>query len=259
MNITSIIHLTKDVTETKKIVQEELTNGTNYFIAVGGDGTVNLLASLLIHTEAILGIVPRGSGNGLARHLHIPKDIHRAIVKIMKRRIKTIDAIQINDHYAFNVAGIGFDGYISTLFGQNGKRGLRNYMKLIQKEYLQYKPIEVSILDKKTPEKKNVITLAFANGSQYGNNALIAPHAKEDDAFMETVSIQKIPFAFLPAFFVRVLSGKILSSKYVSSTSNQSLKIKTNTPVHFHTDGDGKGITDTFEVSVIKNCLKIFY
>ena len=115
--------MTNRAEETGAIVQEALHRGIKYFVAVGGDGTVNALASQLVFTDAALGIIPRGSGNGLARHMHMPKDIHRSIQRLVKKRSQKIDAIQINNQWSFNVAGIGFDGHISTIFGRhNGDR-----------------------------------------------------------------------------------------------------------------------------------------
>lgn len=251
--------MTNRAEETGAIVQEALHRGIKYFVAVGGDGTVNALASQLVFTDAALGIIPRGSGNGLARHMHMPKDIHRSIQRLVKKRSQKIDAIQINDQWSFNVAGIGFDGHISTIFGQDGRRGMRNYMKLINQEYKSYQPIEMTILSGKEKTQATLLQLAIANASQYGNNAIVAPQADLCDHILDLALIRKVPFAVLPAFLVKVFSGQIHRSRYTRLMTTSGLIVQTSRPVHFHTDGDGRGVADEFIIKVIPESLNLLY
>ncbi len=257
MRINAQVYSTQYAEETTSLVKQGLKDGIRHYIAVGGDGTVNTLAKHLVHTDAVLGIIPRGSGNGLARHFGIPKDVQSALTRILKNNIQSIDAILINNQWSFNVAGIGFDGYISTRFGENGQRGLRNYMKLINQEYNAYPPIEMHIISKNINLESSLFQLAIANASQYGNNAIIAPQASLNDQLLDIAMIRKVPLAILPAFLLRVFSGNIDRSRYFKSFKTEKLAIKTSRPVHFHTDGDGKGISDKFEISVVPECLKI--
>lgn len=259
LNIKSQIFTTLHAEDSTLLVQQGLREGVKYFIAIGGDGTVNTLAKNLVNTDAAIGIIPRGSGNGLARHLHMPKDIQRALARLIKKRIQTIDGIRINNQWSFNVAGIGFDGYISTRFGENGKRGIQNYMKLINQEYIAYDPIEMHIRSGASEIQAPLFQLAIANASQYGNNAIIAPNALLNDQLLDIVLIRKVPLAFLPAFLLKVFSGNINRSKYFKSFKSSRLMVQTSRPVHFHTDGDGKGISDRFEINVEPNCLKLLY
>ncbi|MEP7266303.1 MAG: diacylglycerol kinase family protein [Saprospiraceae bacterium] len=253
------IHITESADETNALVKKHLQLGHSYFIAVGGDGTVNTLAKNLVHTHGVMGIIPRGSGNGLARHLHLPKGIRTSLNRLVKKRIHIIDAITINREWAFNVAGLGFDGLISTLFGQNGKRGLSNYMKLIQSEYKNYQPIEIVYHYNNESVSKNIFQVAFANASQYGNNAIIAPNASLNDQLIDICLIDKVPMALLPAFFLKVFSGNIGQSNYAQSFTSDHLEVETSRPVHFHTDGDGRGIAQKFEIKLIPSCLKLMY
>lgn len=241
------------------LVRQGLKEGVKHFIAIGGDGTVNTLAKSLVNTDAAIGIIPRGSGNGLARHLLMPRDIQGALGRLFKKRIQTIDGLRINDQWAFNVAGIGFDGYISTRFGENGKRGIRNYMKLINQEYKGYLPIDMLIQSGTTEIQTTLFQLAIANASQYGNNAIIAPNALLNDQLLDIALIRKIPMAFLPAFLLKVFSGNISRSRYFRSFRSAGMTVRTSRPVHFHTDGDGKGISDQFEIKVEPGCLKLMY
>lgn len=259
LNLKSQIFTTLRAEDSKLLVQQGLREGVKYFIAIGGDGTVNTLAKNLVNTDAAIGIIPRGSGNGLARHLHMPKDIQRALSRLIKKRIQTIDGIRINDQWSFNVAGIGFDGYISTRFGENGKRGIQNYMKLINQEYKAYDPIDMYIRSGVSEIQASLFQLAIANASQYGNNAIIAPNALLNDQLLDIALIRKVPLAFLPAFLLKVFSGNINRSKYFKTFKSSGLTVQTSRPVHFHTDGDGKGISDRFEINVEPNCLKLLY
>ncbi|MEO5581828.1 MAG: YegS/Rv2252/BmrU family lipid kinase [Saprospiraceae bacterium] len=259
LNLKSQIFTTLHAEDSKRLVQQGLKEGVKYFIAIGGDGTVNTLAKNLVHTDAAIGIIPRGSGNGLARHFHMPRDIQGALARLIKKRIQPIDGIRINDQWSFNVAGIGFDGYISTRFGENGKRGIRNYMKLINQEYKSYDPIEMVIRSESSEFHTPLLQLAIANASQYGNNAIIAPNALLNDQLLDIAMIRKVPLAFLPAFLLKVFSGNIDRSKYFKSFKTSGLVVETSRPVHFHTDGDGKGIADRFEIKVEPNCLKLLY
>lgn len=259
MDLHAECHLTQSSQHTAEIVETSLSRGMKNFIAVGGDGTVNTLARNLVHKDAYLGIIPRGSGNGLARHLGMPRDLTNGIQRLIKKRSMAVDGIKINGFWSFNVAGIGFDGYISTLFGQNGQRGMRNYMKLINSEYKAYQPILMEIHFANQVVTKPVFQLAIANASQYGNNAIVAPTAELDDQQLNIAMITKVPMALLPAFFIKVLSGNIHRSKYWQSFITDKLIVHTSRPVHFHTDGDGRGLSEHFEIELVPSCLKLFY
>lgn len=256
-NILAEIYITRHAYEVHDLVNEH--KKATGFIAVGGDGTVNTLAQNLVYTNVPMGIIPRGSGNGLAKHLRLPNSIPSALARFKKQRIQSIDSIQINNEWSFNVAGLGFDGYISTLFGQNGQRGLRNYMKLVQKEYLAYTPIDMEITVRNKTFSKKLFQLAIANASQYGNNAFIAPKASLQDQILDIAMISKVPVALLPAFFLKLFSKNIQSSKYYTGMQTDKLSIKTDRIVHFHTDGDGKGLNNQFEITVVPNCVQVFY
>jgi diacylglycerol kinase (ATP) len=252
-------HQTRDAQHTAEIIQTSLVKGKNIFIAVGGDGTVNTLARNLVHQDAKLGIIPRGSGNGLARHLAMPRDIHSCIQRLIRKKTISVDGIKINGYWSFNVAGIGFDGYISTLFGQNGKRGMTNYMRLINSEYKAYQPIVMEIRYDNEFIVKPVFQLAIANASQYGNNAIVAPFASLEDQLLDISMITKVPMSLLPAFFLKVFSGNIHRSKYWQSIKTDKLLVTTSRPVHFHTDGDGRGMSEHFDIEMIPSCLQLIY
>ena len=166
----------------KKAIQQ----GATKIIAVGGDGTINEVASVLVGKSIPLGIIPVGSGNGLARHLNIPLDYKKAFKKALVGASIKIDVGYINNKPFFCTAGIGFDAAVAHRFANSSGRGLINYMKATIKTLFNYKPIEVSI--NKAPLEK-VFSLSIANANQFGNNAYISPFSNIQDGQLELVKI----------------------------------------------------------------------
>jgi len=154
-------------------------------VAVGGDGSVNETAAGLIGTQTAMAIIPTGSGNGLARHLGIPLNLKKALEVINAGYETVIDSVQLNEHIFVNVAGIGFDAHIGWEFAKFGKRGFSSYLKIISREFPRYKAQDVElIIDGKSSIKKAFL-ISFANGSQWGNNAYIAPAADCRDGLID--------------------------------------------------------------------------
>ena len=164
-----------------ELTHQALQEGVNVIIAVGGDGTVNEIARAMIHAEATLGIIPKGSGNGLARELHIPMDPRRALDLIAESHISTIDCCQANGRVFFCTCGVGFDAAVSQKFANEPRRGSLTYIKNTIEEYLSYQPEPYELLVDNQTIKEKAFLVACANASQYGNNAFIAPHANVQD------------------------------------------------------------------------------
>ncbi|RLD70930.1 MAG: diacylglycerol kinase family lipid kinase, partial [Bacteroidetes bacterium] len=144
-------------------------------VAVGGDGTINEISSALINTDIIFGIIPKGSGNGLARFLNIPMNKRKAVQLINKMSILKVDTVQLNDFYYVNMAGVGFDAHIAHLFASYGKRGFKSYIELIFKQFKSYKSLNYNLIIDGKPIEKKAFLISFANSSQFGNEAHIAP------------------------------------------------------------------------------------
>ena len=169
-------------------------------VAVGGDGTVNEVASALVGHSTALAIIPSGSGNGLARHLNIPLKINKAIQVINDHKIIKIDSIKINDRYSVNVSGIGFDAYISHLFSKSKRRGPLSYIQLISREFTSYKSASYTLEIDGVKIATDAFLISFANSSQYGNNVQIAPNAMIDDGFIDVCIIKDFPKSNLQNF-----------------------------------------------------------
>ena len=163
---------------------------TDIVVAVGGDGTVNEVARSLVHTQTALGIIPCGSGNGLARHLCLPMDMGKSIEIINQCCIEQFDYGVINDLPFFCTCGMGFDAFISFKFAEAGKRGPITYVENVLKEGLKYKPETYEVEDETGAKRYKAFLIACANASQYGNNAYIAPNATMKDGMMDIVILE---------------------------------------------------------------------
>src|SRR4051812_15392154 len=154
-------------------------------VAVGGDGTVNEIASAIVGSGTALGIVPYGSGNGLARFLGIPMNPNQAIQALVKGHVESIDSGTVNGQPFFNMAGMGFDAHISEVFSHGKKRGFVSYIKSSIEEISTYDEQQYHIeIDGKVYERK-AFMLSIANSSQYGNNAHISPKASVQDGLLD--------------------------------------------------------------------------
>ena len=168
------IKLTEYAGHASVIATEAKDNHVDIVVAVGGDGTVNEVARAIVHSQTALGIIPCGSGNGLARHLLLPLNMAKAIKIINACEIHQLDYGIINEHPFFCTCGMGFDAFVSHKFAEAGKRGPITYVENVLKEGLKYKPETYEIRDESGTTRLKAFLISCANASQYGNNAYIA-------------------------------------------------------------------------------------
>ena len=180
-----------------QFVAEAIEAGTDVVVAVGGDGTVNEVARSLVHTNTALGIIPCGSGNGLARHLYIPMNPDGALEVLSDCHIESLDYGMIDEVPFFCTCGVGFDAFISDRFAKSNRRGLLTYIENTLKEGLKYKPDTYEITIDGERQTYKAFLIACANASQYGNNVYIAPHASMSDGLMDVTLME--PFTVLEA------------------------------------------------------------
>ena len=199
------------------IAKEAAEKGTDIVVAIGGDGTVNEVGRALINTPTALGIIPCGSGNGLARHLQLPMDAGKAIQLLNRCEIHSLDYGIINDKVFFCTCGMGFDAFISMKFSEAGKRGPITYAENILKEGLKYKPETYEIEDETGTKRYKAFLVSVANASQYGNNAYIAPQASMSDGWLDVIIME--PFDMIEAPQVGI--------DMFNKTLNKNSKIKT--------------------------------
>ena len=222
-------------------------------VAVGGDGTVNEVARGITNSGTALGIIPCGSGNGLARHLMLPMDFKKDIDILNHCEIHDLDYGIINDHAFFCTCGMGFDAFISMKFAKAGKRGLTTDVENVLTEGLNYKPETYRIEDENGTIINRAFLVSCANASQYGNNAYIAPHASMHDGMLDVIIME--PFDALDAPQVAI--------ELLNKTIDKNQKIKTFIHIHrekpgvIHFDGDPVMADADVDIRLIPGGIKV--
>jgi diacylglycerol kinase (ATP) len=241
-----------------ELAKEGVAKNFNRIIAVGGDGTVNEVARGLLHTATPMGIIPKGSGNGLARHLGINMKIDPALEQVLGGNVISMDTFRMNDHLSLNVSGIGFDGHIANLFGAGKKRGFWGYTKLVVQEYLRYSEFDSSLLiDGQSPIHLQSFMIAIANSSQYGNNARVAPLASVMDQSLQLAVVKKVPAQRGFPFAYQMFTGKLETGKDYECLAFQKGTIQVSKPTAFHIDGEPCGYTNEFKIEILPKSLQM--
>lgn len=235
------------------LARDAVSQSVDVVVAVGGDGTVNEVARSLIHTKTALGIIPCGSGNGLARHLSIPMNPEGALRVLNECVIQELDYGRINGTPFFCTCGVGFDAFVSSKFANSAKRGLRSYIENTLMEGLKYKPqpyeIEVDGDDGKT-EKYNAFLIACANASQYGNNVFIAPSASMSDGLMDVTIMEPFTMLEAPQIAIQLFNKKIEKNSHIKTFRCRRLTIHRDSPGVIHFDGDPKDEVADLEIEL---------
>lgn len=218
-------------------------------IAVGGDGTVNEVARGVVHSSLPMGILPKGSGNGLARHIGMSMNIERALHQLLQGKIIRMDSFTLNNKLSINVSGIGFDGHVANLFSTGTKRGLWGYTKLVALEYFRYKEFSAEFtLDTQHPSMHESFMMAIANSSQYGNNAWVSPHSSIADQSLQLAIVKKIPLYKGISFGYSMFTKGLTDNSRYHMISFKNASIKTQQPVAYHIDGEPCGHADLFDI-----------
>ena len=178
-------------------------------VAIGGDGTINEVGRSLVHTDTAMGVIPCGSGNGLARHLHIPLEPKKALKIINQGLIETIDYGRINGLCFFCTCGVGFDAFVSLKFATAGKRGVLTYLEKTLQEGLTYQPETYELETVDGTYKYKAFLVACANASQYGNNAYIAPAATLTDGLLDITVLEPFTMLEVPALDFQLFNKRI--------------------------------------------------
>lgn len=245
------ICLTKSAGHAEQLSIEAVENGTDIVVAVGGDGTINEVASQVIHTETVLGIIPVGSGNGLARHLGIPISPVKALQLINEATISAIDTATINGRPFVSIAGIGFDALVAEKFSSNKKRGFFSYLRIVLKEYKNYEPKRYQLkFDDGQLINTRAFFISFANSNQFGNNTLIAPQAKLDDGKLDICIVQKPRIFDMPHVANLLLLKRIHKSSLVQIIPAKGLTIKMSGRKTVNLDGEAIELKKKLEITV---------
>jgi len=224
--------------DAKILAETFVKEGFKRIVAVGGDGTVNEVAHALIHTNSVLGIIPKGSGNGLARHLNIPISLGVALELLKRGRIINIDYGILNNVPFFCTAGVGFDALVGNKFATLSGRGLTNYLKTILNEYFNYIPQYYQIEINGQTIVKEAFLVTVANASQWGNNAFIAPNADLQDGLLDVTIVSPFPKFLSPSMGIMLLNKEIGKSGYVEMFKVKDISITRDKPGYVHYDGE---------------------
>ncbi|MGA0559074.1 diacylglycerol/lipid kinase family protein [Larkinella sp. VNQ87] len=245
---------TKHPGHATELSADAVRQGIRRIIVIGGDGTMNETARALLHTQTALGIVPVGSGNGLARHLGVPLNPRKAIESAINGRPVVIDSGRINEHAFFCTTGIGFDAYVAHEFVRQPVRGLPTYIRTTYRAFWSYEPASYEI-DGKT---HTLFSLTVANAGQFGNNAWIAPKANVADGLLDVCLLKPFPRSAVGALAWRLFNKTLDESGYLTVRPTRSVTVKGADSLLIHVDGEPVQLaTNTATVQVVPSSLLV--
>jgi YegS/Rv2252/BmrU family lipid kinase len=229
----------------------------DYVVAVGGDGTVNEIAQTLAHTNCSLGIVPIGSGNGLARHLGIPMNTRKAVEQLNNSESIFIDYGIVYGKPFFCTCGTGFDAYVSTEFAKGHRRGIMSYIEKIITGYFSYKSQNYHILGNGIDLETKAFVLTFANASQWGNNAYIAPQASVQDGKLDISIMSNFPIIAIPTLALQLFTKTIDKDLFMTTLRSDEITLTRDEPGPFHYDGEPYEEGKEISIKTIPDGLKV--
>ncbi|MDD7273885.1 MAG: YegS/Rv2252/BmrU family lipid kinase [Prevotella sp.] len=240
-----------------EIATKAVKNHADIVIAVGGDGTVNEVGKALIGTKAAMGILPCGSGNGLARHLAIPINTRKSIEIINQCDIRALDYGTINNIPFFCTCGMGFDAFISMKFAEAGKRGVITYVQKVLEEGLKYQPQTYEIEDETGVHKHKAFLVSVANASQYGNNAYIAPQASMSDGWLDVIIMEPFDALEAPQVAIEMFNKTLDKNTKIKTFKAKKILIRRESEGLIHFDGDPINEKKDVEVALIQKGINI--
>lgn len=220
------------------IARDALNMGVYGVIAIGGDGTVNEVATALCGSNTPLGVVPCGSGNGLARHLHIPMNVEQALMVINSNIIEQVDYCTVNERPFFCTCGVGFDAQVSYKFANEDTRGLITYIRTTIDQYFRYKAQDYIITIDGQQLHEHAFVIACCNAAQYGNNAYVAPRASMKDGKIDMTIIHSFNLGEAALLGARLFTSNIDRDRHVSIYRGQEIIIEREQEDVMHLDGE---------------------
>ena len=239
--------------EAKRCVEKKI----DIVVAVGGDGTVNEIARALIHSDTALCIIPIGSGNGLARDLHIPLKVNAAVDLLQHGEIRSIDVCYFNNQPYVCTAGVGFDAEVGKVFAESKNRGLLQYLFSSLKVYVKMKPVDYKIIIDGNEMRQKAFDITFANAGQFGNNAYISPVADLRDGLIDAVVMRPFPWYMSAALGLQLFTKRLHKSRYVKIYKCKSAVLERAEAGFAHFDGEPVVADKRIEVSITPLALKV--
>jgi YegS/Rv2252/BmrU family lipid kinase len=237
------------------MVEEKIRkSGATKVIAVGGDGTVKLVASCIKETDKHLGILPAGSANGLAKELGIPASPAEALPYCLSDKIQTIHLVRINDELCIHLADIGFNAFLIKTFERQKGRGMWGYLKAALKIIWRHPHMEIVIHSGGRKIVRSAAMLVVANATRYGSGAVINPLGRLDDDLFEIVIVKKISFSEL---FKMMVTHRTYDTRKTEVIQTNGIEIRSKRKAHFQVDGEYLGKTEKISASILKDALKV--
>ena len=240
-----------------ELAREAVNERVDVVVAVGGDGTVNEVASALVNTETVFAVIPCGSGNGLARHQHIPLNIKGAIRVINEGKVRHLDYGTMGDKPFFCTCGVGFDAFVSQKFAEGSKRGFLSYIENTLREGVRYKSESYTIEYEDRIDRQQAFLIACANASQYGNNAYIAPEASMEDGLMDITIIKPFNTILAPQVIMQLFSKSLAVNPHVQMTQASSIRITRPSEGPVHVDGDPLLMGKVIDVKIHRHAFRM--
>lgn len=252
----SVCH-TKYAGHAEEMARQAVGERFDIVVAVGGDGTVNEVARSVVHSSTALGIIPCGSGNGLARHLDIPLSVSGAMRVINQAVVHCLDYGKIDGRPFFCTCGMGFDAFISKEFADAGTRGLRTYVEKALVEGLKYQPQTYSIENEDGTLHYEAYLIACANASQYGNNAFIAPQASMKDGLLDVIVMEPFNKIMAPQVAMQMFTKSLPRNSHIKAFTSRKLRITRPEEGPIHCDGDPFMAGKEIEVEIVPACFNV--
>lgn len=245
------IIFTKKQGHATTLSQDAVRNRIDIVAAVGGDGTINEVARSLIHSDTVLGLVPGGSGNGLARHLNIPLSAEGALKLINTDKTTKIDTGIINGRPFVSIAGVGFDALVAKEYAKLSHRGFLSYFRIVAGRYQGYKPKRYKlILDNDVVIEKDALFITMANSNQFGYNTKIAPNAKLNDGLIDVCVVEKPNIFEMPLIINLLFLKMIHHSKYVHIHKATQVEVYRDKNRYINLDGEPVKLSKNLHIVV---------
>ena len=251
------LRLTEHAGHASEIANEAKEQGVDIVVAIGGDGTVNEVARAIVHSNTALGIIPCGSGNGLARHLLLPMDPKKSVEIINRCVIHDLDYGIINEIPFFCTCGMGFDAFISMKFAEAGKRGPVTYIENVLREGLTYKPETYHIEDETGTLIRKAFLISCANASQYGNNAYIAPQASMSDGLLDVIIMEPFDVLEAPQVAIEMMNKTLDKNQKIKTFRTKHIHIHREKEGYIHYDGDPVMTTADVDIQLVHKGIKM--
>jgi len=240
------------------IAKDAVASGIDVVVAVGGDGSLNDIIQGIHNTDTVLGVIPMGSGNGLARSAGIPLKLEAAIKVLNKNNVHAIDSGMVDNKRLFiSNAGVGFDAVVTEEFVHSKKRGFWSYVGIINKKIWSYSPKKWTIeLDGKVIREK-AFMITVANATQLGYNFQIAPVALMNDGYFDVVVIRKHPKILSGIIGLQAFTDTLLNNRYVNHYKAKSVKISSESNRVMQMDGEAIDCASTISIEMSEKSIKL--